>query len=244
MRLRKELELLEKEILDTSDATEEGRNKIAKLSSEYKKLYDELKNFVDIAAKNAHVLQDMGSPIPDMVLKMGTLQKASLSLGKSLIKMGLSAAEAKALLGAIATGGVTLALSAVALAVSKLVKVWKEKKEAIEEAKQAQEEFFEEIGKKAAPTIAKFEELRDKWADLKSEMAKVEFLRENKKALDQLGVSLNTVAEADQLFIDNADNYVRAQIRYAEADIYRASVQKQVADAAALLAKVNAARES
>ena len=243
IRLRKELERLAEEIRNTSDATEEGQKKINELTEAYKKTYEELNDLVESAAKNSEEMKKSGDVLPEIVLKLGGVQKASLALGKSLIKLGLSAAEAKALLAAIGSGGITLALSALALVVTKLIKRWKEKKQAIEEAKQAQQEFFDEIGKKAAPTIAKFEELRDKWVALKTEMAKTDFLDQNRKALEKLGIALNSVAEADQLFIDNADNYVRAQIRYAEADLYRAKVQEKITQAASLLAAENDARE-
>ena len=172
------------------------------------------------------------------------LHGASLKLGTALVRMGMSASAAKAALAMIPGALGVAAISAAIVVITKLIRKHREAKAAAEEAKEKQREYYEEVGKGAAPAIAKFEELRAKYADLRTEMEKQEFIEENKKALDDLGVSINTVNDADQLLINGVEEYVRAQIQYAQADLYRAQAQEKIARAAALRIQIEEAEKS
>lgn len=56
---------------------------------------------------------------------------------------------------------------------------------------------FEEQRKQAlAPTLTKYQELQTKWKSLKSAHEKIQFIKTNKDAFQQLGVSIDSVGQA------------------------------------------------
>lgn len=73
------------------------------------------------------------------------------------------------------------------------------------EAQQRVNDALTEDDQGVAGQIVKFEQLRRSWNDLGNDMsAKKKFIKDNKSAFDDLGVSITTVREAENLFVDNA----------------------------------------
>lgn len=173
------------------------------------------------------LMKDQGVDIANAAEKMGLLNKASLALGKALVKAGLSANAARLALSAMSAVPVVAAITAIIVVLRRLVKHHQEAKAAAEEAARAQEEFYSEVSKGAAPNIVKFQELSDTWKSLSTDMAKTEFLEKSKSAFDALGISVNTLQEAQDVLVNNADSYIQAQMKMAQADVYRARVRTQ-----------------
>ncbi len=68
-----------------------------------------------------------------------------------------------------------------------------------------------------APTLTKYQELQNKWKSLKSAHEKNEFIKANKTAFEQLGVSINGVGQAEDFFVRNTKAVQAAMYARAEA---------------------------
>lgn len=97
------------------------------------------------------------------------------------------------------------------------------------ETKKAQEEWYKSIAENAYKPIATLEELSLKWNALGDDLeAKKKFIEANKKAFDELGVSINGVTDAENLLIANKQAFINAQIEKAKAMILVQQAQEKV----------------
>lgn len=99
------------------------------------------------------------------------------------------------------------------------------------EAKKAQEEWYKSVAENVYKPVAAIEELSVKWNQLGDNLeAKRKFVEANKKAFDDLGVSINDVRDAENLLSDPAQiqKFVNAQIKKAEAMTYVQQAQEKV----------------
>lgn len=97
--------------------------------------------------------------------------------------------------------------------ISQQVDKYHEAKNAAEESAKKQREAFESyassVGSNASGTITKFEALKQKYNDLGDSLsAKKKFIKENTDVFKELGVKLNNVNDADNLFINNSEAFV------------------------------------
>lgn len=89
------------------------------------------------------------------------------------------------------------------------------------EAKKAQEEFSKALVENCYKPIAKIQELSQAWNALGDDIAAKEaFIRKNKSAFDELGVSITSVTDAENLLIANKDAFIQAQYEKAKAVAY------------------------
>lgn len=99
------------------------------------------------------------------------------------------------------------------------------------EAKKAQEEWYKSVAENVYKPVAAIEELSVKWNKLGNDLeAKKKFVQANKKTFDELGVSINDVADAENLLSNPAQvqKFINAQIKKAEAMIYIQRAQEKV----------------
>lgn len=97
------------------------------------------------------------------------------------------------------------------------------------EAKKAQEEWYKSVAENAYKPIAAIEDLATRWNALGDDLeAKKKFIDSNKKAFDELGVSVNDVADAENLLVANKDAFIEAQIAKAKAMILVQQAQEEV----------------
>lgn len=97
------------------------------------------------------------------------------------------------------------------------------------EAKKAAEEMYKSIAENSYKPIASLEELSTKWTVLGDNMeAKKKFIEDNRKAFDELGVSINGVTDAENLLIANKQAFIDAQIAKAKAMILVTQNQDKV----------------
>lgn len=99
------------------------------------------------------------------------------------------------------------------------------------EAKKAQEEWYTSVAENVYKPVAAVEELSVKWNQLGDDLdAKKKFVEANKKAFDELGVSINDVVDAENLLSNPAQiqKFVNAQIKKAEAMLYVQQAQAKV----------------
>lgn len=89
------------------------------------------------------------------------------------------------------------------------------------EAKKAQEEFSKSLVENCYKPIGKIEELSAAWDALGDNIeAKEAFIRKNKHAFDELGISIDGVTAAENALSKNKDAFIKAQIEKAEALAY------------------------
>ena len=89
------------------------------------------------------------------------------------------------------------------------------------EAKKAQEEFSKALIDGCYKPIGTIENLAIKYNQLGDDMkAKQKFVEQNKKVFDELGASINSVTDAENLLVRNKEKFIEAQIAKAKAAVY------------------------
>lgn len=97
------------------------------------------------------------------------------------------------------------------------------------ESKKATEEWYNAISENAYKPIASIMELSDKWNALGNDLeAKKQFIENNKKAFEDLGVSVCDVVDAENVLVANKTAFINAQIEKAKATIYLQQAQENV----------------
>ncbi len=105
-------------------------------------------------------------------------------------------------------------------------------------AKKTQKEWYKSIADNAFKPIGEVERLSNKWKALGDEMeAKKKFVEANKEIFEELGVSIQSVTDAENLLIANKDAFLDAQIEKAKATIYFEKTQQQVKELIEMQAK-------
>ena len=98
------------------------------------------------------------------------------------------------------------------------VKAQKRHEEAIKENTENQKKYAEDIGQSVGALMAKYEDLRLKYTELGDNLkAKNKFIKENKDNFKELGISVNNVTEADNVFIKNTAAAIQAMMARAQA---------------------------
>lgn len=97
------------------------------------------------------------------------------------------------------------------------------------ESKKTTEEWYNAISENAYKPIASIMELSDKWNALGNDLeAKKQFIENNKKAFEDLGVSVRDVVDAENVLVANKTAFINAQIEKAKATIYLQQAQEKV----------------
>lgn len=99
------------------------------------------------------------------------------------------------------------------------------------EAKKAAEEWYNAIAENSYKPIAAIMDLSQRWNELGNDLeAKKQFIEENKKAFDELGLAINDVVDAENILSNPAQvkKFVNAQIEKAKASLYLKEAQEKV----------------
>ena len=173
-----------------------------------------------------------------LLLKINNLQTKALAKAKDLeaAATGRATIAQKAFnLVAKANPYVLLAgaLIAVGGALLYLTKRTKEAKKAEEERQKALEEnekkldnYANTVGTAAGKVQGNFQELRKKYSELQTTLQKTQFIKDNKKAFDELGISLTSINDAENVFNNNADAFEQAVVQRARAAAMLTLIQK------------------
>lgn len=146
--------------------------------------------------------------------------------------VGVMGALTKALFSwnTVITLGITL-LTAYGDDIIKWVQKLFSAEEQIDHTKEAIQAFNKEIeenGLGIGDEIVKVKELQSAWNALGDDMdAKRKFIEENKKSFDELGVSIQNIADADRLFINQTDSYIEAIKLRAQANAAKRLAEAQ-----------------
>lgn len=140
-------------------------------------------------------------------------------------KMATAAGEA---LNAVSRSNpYVLLASAIAAVISALIVYSKHQKqaaadaklneEAIQRAKKATEDYRSTLSSEYAQMMVKFDELKRAWMSISGEAEKVKWIQDNKKAFDALGISVNNLKSAEDVFEQNTATVIDGFRRRAEA---------------------------
>jgi hypothetical protein len=150
----------------------------------------------------------------DEAFMLVTLRKAkdlyTAAITRMSVALGISNVAAKALMATL-TLGLSVAITAVITLVSKYISKTRE-------AKKAQEEFNSKVVEAAVEPIAAINELAYAWNKLGNDMnAKNKFIEDNKDRFDDLGFSIRTVKDAEDLLVVNKSKFIEACLQRAKA---------------------------
>lgn len=124
--------------------------------------------------------------------------------------LGISNVAAQALMATL-TLGLSVAITAVIALISNLISKNRE-------AKKAQEEFNNKVVEAAAEPVTAITELSTAWNRLGNDMAaKNKFIEDNKDRFKDLGFSIKTVKEAEDLLVANKSKFIEACLERAKA---------------------------
>lgn len=124
--------------------------------------------------------------------------------------LGISNVAAKALMATL-TLGLSVAITAAIALISKFISKNRE-------AKKAQEEFNNKVVEAAAEPVTAITELSTAWNRLGNDMAaKNKFIEDNKDRFEDLGFSIKTVKEAEDLLVANKSKFIEASLERAKA---------------------------
>lgn len=118
-------------------------------------------------------------------------------------------------------GLLVIALGSVAIALKKMNDRGKEAFEAlkkpIDDALDASKKFAESWASSAAKSIVNFQSLRKEWINLKTQAEKTKWIAENTKQFNALNISIKNTNDAEKVFNQQADQYVDAMKKRAQA---------------------------
>ena len=105
------------------------------------------------------------------------------------------------------------------------------------------DKFQEQRQQALAPTLTKYQELQTKWKSLKTAHEKNQFIKTNKDAFQQLGVSIDSVGQAESFFVRNTKSVQDAMYARAEAAAAAALAEQEMKKALELESKVQRDRD-
>lgn len=126
--------------------------------------------------------------------------------------------------------GVGTALFAFAKKSKEAAAAEKELAAATEKAKEAaekQKKYYDSITDAASKLITKYRLLQEAYKKLTNEQEKVKWIKENQKAFDELGISINSVKDAEEAFIKNTSKMVEAFKLRAQAAAVQNLLQEE-----------------
>lgn len=90
-----------------------------------------------------------------------------------------------------------------------------------------------------AETMTKYQLLRNEYKNLKTEHQRVEWVKENQTEFQNLGLSVNSVTDAENVFINNTDRMVEALKKRAEAEAWKETAKEKLRKANEAQLKLN-----
>ena len=103
----------------------------------------------------------------------------------------------------------------------------KAREEAENLAKTYQTKYAESLGS----TILKYKQMQAEYEALRTEHEKTQWITDNKNKIDELGVAVKNVSDAERFFYEDTDNVVRAFMLRAQAAGLAAKAEQMSADA-------------
>lgn len=170
--------------------------------------------------------RDLARSFLDSAEQGDLLGTASKGAQLWLVKLGMSARTA----GLLVRGAFGFIGAAASFVIGLITRYIQKQREARAET----QKFYDEVSERTSGITAKFIELQAAWNGVADTMeGRQQFIRDNADRFKELGIQIRDVNEAEHILSENADLYIQAQIRKAQADVYRAQAQdkiKQIVD--------------
>nr|UWG83406.1 MAG: hypothetical protein [Bacteriophage sp.] len=160
-------------------------------------------------------LQQVANTInKDSAFMLTTVAKAkellAAATNKLTVALGGSTIAAKALMATL-TLGLSVAITVIIAALSKL-----QSKQA--EAKKAQEEFNKKVSEASGKPVAAYRALQTEWISLSGSLKEREkWVQDNADNFKELGFSVRDAKEAEELLVSNSSKFVEAMMLRAKA---------------------------
>lgn len=186
----KEAATIKDTVATTANNVAEGISKVNSISSATAK-------GIDTAATVAHTASTVAS----------TFATQSWNVAKAISKALIGDFTGLVIVGAAG-------LAAYALSTSKSTD---ETEKLNTSTKKVSDTFATTYSNSLAQTMTKYQELRIEYINLKNEHQRIEWIKENQTEFHSLGISVNSVTDAEDVFISNTDKMVEALTKRAQA---------------------------
>lgn len=157
------------------------------------------------------------------------------SVGATTLKFALRGLMSATVVGA--------AITLLGVGLEKLISYFTSASDASGKLKQSASDtgqsFEQQRDQALAPTLTKYQELQAEWKSLKSTHEKSAFIKANKTAFEQLGVSINGVGQAESFFVSDTKAVQDAMYARAEAAAAAAMAEEEMRKALEAESKVN-----
>lgn len=103
---------------------------------------------------------------------------------------------------------------------NKAAEAEKRQREESERLKKQQEDMSRALGQAAGDVEAKYRSLQQQWIRLKTESEKNKWIKDNANKFHELGLNVNSLADAEQVLVEMAPQVIAALKAVAEAEAY------------------------
>lgn len=149
----------------------------------------------------------------DSAFQLTIVRKAkdllAASTNKLSVALGISTVAAKALMATL-TLGLSVAITALVMLWDKYSDSTKKAATETDATRKAFEEYHDSTAKKSADLVSKYEKLRQEYSKLKTEADKTQWIKDNASAMDGLGLAVDGVTSADNIFVNNTAKVIKA----------------------------------
>lgn len=145
-------------------------------------------------------------------VSMGANTVATTLAQKAREKLNYTIAIGKALMGdwtGLVLLGVT-ALTTYAIATSDSSDEMKKEQEEIKKASESKQKYIDNLASSTAKMVSKYDELKESYKRCKTEGEKTQWIKNNKTEMNNLGLSVKNVVDADNVFVKNTDKVIKA----------------------------------
>lgn len=180
-----------------------GVQQVANLLNKDSVLMLRLKQVAITATSAATVRATAVEGASTIATKINTVAQTAWNVAKAVAKALLGDFSGLVLVGA----GV---LATYATATASSTEEQEKNNDAMERAKTVHQEFSENVAEETGNLVGKFQELRGEWNRLTTEAEKVQWLKDNQTEMQKLGLKVNDVTSAENVFNRNTAKVVKA----------------------------------
>lgn len=178
-------------------------------------------------------------------LKLQTVATTKATIAQKALNVAMKANPVGILIGLLAAVAAGIAIFTARTKTD--TEAQKAHNQVLENAKQAQEDYRSTVGSAVGQVTGKFMLLQRSYKNLSSEMEKRKWIEQNKDAFAALGLKINSVNDADEVFVKQSQPVIDALKARARAtaleDLYVKTYQKHAEEEIALQQKLNRVRE-
>lgn len=133
---------------------------------------------------------------------------------------------------AVKANPIGLVLSVLATAVTAFLAFRKssdEAADALKKEREEAEEFNKKVGESAGKAISTYKRLQDEYKNCKSAHEKREWIKESQAKFKELGIAVNSVNDAENIFVKNTSLMMQAFKKRAEAAAWQSKIDEEYA---------------